>query len=78
MNSWPDGAMTHFRSEKNTNWEGAYRVPCVVRYPGVIHAGTTTNGLMSHNDWFPTLCAFAGEPAIIDKLKKGHKANGKS
>jgi arylsulfatase A-like enzyme len=78
MNSWPDGAMTHFRSEKNTNWEGAYRVPCVVRYPGVIHAGTTTNGLMSHNDWFPTLCAFAGEPAIIDKLKEGHKANGKS
>jgi len=76
MNSWPDGAMTHFRSEKNTNWEGAFRVPCVVRYPKVIKAGTVTNGLMGHNDWIPTLCAFAGEPDIIGKLKKGYQANG--
>jgi len=48
MNSWPDGAMTWFRSEKNTNWEGAFRVPCLVRWPGVIKPGTVTNELMSH------------------------------
>jgi arylsulfatase len=78
MNSWPDGAMTHFRSEKNTNWEGAFRVPCVVRWPGHIAPGTVTCELMSHNDWLPTLVSIAGEPEIIDKLKKGYKANGKS
>lgn len=76
MNTWPDGAMTHFRSEKNTNWEGAFRVPCIVRWPGVIQAGTVTNELMSHNDWIPTLCAIAGEPNIVEKLKKGYTANG--
>ena len=53
MNTWPDGAMTWFRSEKNTNWEGAFRVPCLVRWPGVIKPGTVTNELMSHNDWIP-------------------------
>jgi arylsulfatase A-like enzyme len=77
MNTWPDGAMTPFRSEKNTNWEGAFRVPCLVRWPGKIKPGTITNELMSHNDWVPTLCAVAGEPAIIDKLKQGYQANGK-
>ena len=56
MNTWPDGAMTPFRSEKNTNWEGAFRVPCLVRWPGHIKPGTVTNELMSHNDWIPTLC----------------------
>jgi arylsulfatase A-like enzyme len=76
MNTWPDGAMTPFRSEKNTNWEGAFRVPCLVRWPEKVKAGTVTNELMSHNDWIPTLCAIAGEPAIVDKLKKGYKANG--
>jgi arylsulfatase A-like enzyme len=76
MNTWPDGAMTWFRSEKNTNWEGAFRVPCLVRYPGVIKPGTITNELMSHNDWIPTLCAFAGEPDIVNKLKAGYTANG--
>ncbi|HEY6802324.1 MAG TPA: arylsulfatase [Pyrinomonadaceae bacterium] len=76
MNTWPDGAMTHFRSEKNTNWEGAFRVPCIVRWPGVIEAGTVTNELMSHNDWVPTLCSIAGEPNVIEKLKKGYTANG--
>ena len=76
MNSWPDGAMTPFRSEKNTNWEGAFRVPCLVRWPGVIKPGTVTNELMSHNDWAPTLCAIAGEPDIIGKLKKGYTAGG--
>jgi arylsulfatase A-like enzyme len=78
MNTWPDGAMTHFRSEKNTNWEGAFRVPCLVRWPDAIKAGTVTNELMSHNDWIPTLCAVAGEPDIVNKLKKGYKANGKT
>lgn len=76
MNTWPDGAMTHFRSEKNTNWEGAFRVPCVVRWPGVIKPGTVTNELMSHNDWMPTLASIAGEPDLINKLLKGYTANG--
>jgi arylsulfatase A-like enzyme len=76
MNTWPDGAMTWFRSEKNTNWEGAFRVPCLVRWPGVTQPGTVTNELMSHNDWIPTLCAIAGEPDIINKLKAGYTANG--
>jgi len=76
MNSWPDGAMTPFRSEKNTNWEGAFRVPCLVRFPGVIKPGTITNELMAHNDWVPTLCAFAGDPNITAELLKGYTANG--
>jgi arylsulfatase len=76
MNTWPDGAMTWFRSEKNTNWEGAFRVPCLVRWPGKIKPGTITNQLMSHNDWIPTLCAIAGEPDIVNKLKAGYTANG--
>jgi arylsulfatase A-like enzyme len=77
MNTWPDGAMTWFRSEKNTNWEGAFRVPCLVRWPGRIKPGTISNELMSHNDWIPTLCAIAGEPDVVGKLKAGYKANGK-
>jgi arylsulfatase A-like enzyme len=76
MNTWPDGAMTPFRSEKNTNWEGAFRVPCLVRWPGHIKPGTVTNELMSHNDWIPTLCAIAGEPDIVNKVKAGYTANG--
>jgi len=76
MNTWPDGAMTPFRSEKNTNWEGAFRVPLLVRWPGVIDPGTITNELMSHNDWMPTLAAIAGEPDIIGKLEAGYTANG--
>jgi arylsulfatase len=68
--------MTPFRSEKNTNWESAFRVPCMVRYPGVIKPGTVTNELMSHNDWIPTFCAFAGEPDIVGKCLKGYQANG--
>jgi arylsulfatase len=78
MNSWPDGAMTWFRAEKNTNWEGAFRVPCLVRWPGVIKPGTVTTELMSHNDWVPTLAAIAGEPDIVGKLKAGYTANGVS
>ena len=78
MNTWPDGAMTPFRSEKNTNWEGAFRVPCIVRWPGHIKPGTITNELMSHNDWIPTLASIAGEPDIVNKLLKGYNANGKN
>ncbi len=74
MNTWPDGAMTHFRSEKDTNWEGAFRVPCLVRWPKHIKAGSITNELMSHNDWIPTLCSIAGEPDIVGKCLKGYKA----
>ncbi len=76
MNSWPDGAMTPFRSEKNTNWEGAFRVPCLVRWLGHIKAGTISNELMSHNDWAPTFCAIAGEPDIVNKLKQGYTTTG--
>jgi arylsulfatase A-like enzyme len=76
MNSWPDGAMTWFRSEKNTNWEGAFRVPCLVRWPAAIKPGTVSNEIMSHNDWIPTLCAIAGEPDIVSKLLAGYTANG--
>jgi arylsulfatase A-like enzyme len=76
MNTWPDGAMTWFRSEKNTNWEGAFRVPCLVRWPGTIRPGTVSNELMSHNDWIPTLCSIAGEPDIVNKLRSGYTANG--
>ncbi|MBS7255064.1 arylsulfatase [Flavobacterium branchiicola] len=78
MNTWPDGAMTSFRSEKNTNWEGAFRVPCIVRWPGHIKPGTITNELMSHNDWIPTFSSIAGEPDIVNKLLKGYSANGKN
>src|SRR5688572_18294443 len=70
MNTWPDGAMTPFRSEKNTNWEGAFRVPCLVRWPGAVKPGTITTELMSHNDWIPTLASIAGEPDLVNKLTK--------
>lgn len=75
-NAWPDAAITPFRSEKNTNWEGAFRVPCFVRWPGHFPAGKTLNGLMNHQDWLPTLLSAAGEPDIVDRLLKGHDANG--
>ena len=78
MNTWPDGAMTPFRSEKNTNWEGAFRVPCLVRWPGVIKPGTVTNEMMSHNDWMPTLAAIAGESDLINKMLKEYAANGQT
>ncbi|MCF8064052.1 MAG: arylsulfatase, partial [Desulfarculaceae bacterium] len=74
MNTWPDAAMTPFRNEKNSNWEGAYRVPAMVRWPGKIKPGSVSNQIMSHMDWLPTLLAAAGVPDIKDKLKKGYKA----
>jgi len=77
MNSWPDAAMTPFRNEKNSNWEGAFRVPKMVRWPGKIKAGTVSNEIVAHQDWLPTLLAAAGEPDITEKLLKGHKAGDK-
>ena len=74
MNSWPDAAMTPFRNEKNTNWEGAYRVPAMVRWPGKIKPGSVSNEIVSHLDWMPTLLAAAGVPDITEKLLKGYKA----
>ena len=76
MNSWPDAGMTPFRNEKNSNWEGAYRVPCMVRWPGRIPAGTTLNGIVSHADWFVTLLAAAGDPDVAARLKAGGELNG--
>ena len=78
MNTWPDAAMTPFRNEKNSNWEGAYRVPAMVRWPGKIKAGTVSNDIMSHLDWLPTLLAAAGDPNIREKLKKGFKVGDKT
>jgi arylsulfatase A-like enzyme len=76
LNTWPDSGMTPFRNEKNSNWEGAYRVPCVVRWPGRIAPGTILNGMMSHNDWFPTLLSAVGVPDIAEQLKTGGELNG--
>jgi len=76
MNTWPDAAMTPFRGEKNSNWEGAYRVPAIVRWPGKVKADTVSNDIMSHMDWLPTLLAAAGDPDIKEELIKGHKAGG--
>jgi arylsulfatase len=76
-NTWPDGATTPFRSEKNTNWEGAFRVPAMIRWPGQIKPGQVSNEIISALDWLPTLLAAAGEPDINGKLLKGHDAAGK-
>ena len=79
MNTWPDAAMTPFRGEKNTNWEGGWRVPAMVRWPGQIKAGTWSNEIMHHMDWLPTFLAAAGETEIKEKLKKGSvKAIGRT
>ena len=78
MNTWPDAAMTPFRSEKNTNWEGAFRIPELIRWPGKIPAGVVSNEIVHHHDWLPTFLAAAGEPDIVEKLKKGHKAGSKN
>lgn len=77
-NSWPDGGMTPFRSEKNTNWEGAFRVPLVVRWPGKIKPGQVSTEIVQHHDWFPTFLAMAGEPGIVEKVKQGYKACGRT
>ncbi len=76
--SWPDGGTTPFRGEKDTNFEGGWRVPCAIRWPGMIKPGTVSNEVFSHTDMLPTLAAAAGEPDIVEKLKKGHKAGNKT
>jgi arylsulfatase A-like enzyme len=73
---WPDAGMTPFRNEKNSNWEGAYRVPAMVRWPGRIPAGVVLNGIVSHNDWFVTLLAAAGVPNIAEQLRSGAELAG--
>lgn len=78
MNSWPDAGMTPFRSEKDTNWEGAFRVPELVRWPGKVPAGVVSNEIIQHHDWLPTFLASAGEPDIVEKLKKGYKVGDKT
>jgi arylsulfatase len=75
--SWPDGGTTPFRNEKNSNWDGGYRVPTLIKWPGVIKPGTVYNDVFSHEDMVPTLLAAAGEPDVKEKLLKGHKADGK-
>ena len=77
-NSWPDAAISPFRSEKNSNWEGAYRVPCFLRWPGHYQAGVTLNGIVAHQDMLTTFLAAAGEPDIVGKCKAGHQAAGKT
>jgi arylsulfatase len=78
MNTWPDAGMTPFRSEKNSNWEGAFRVPAMVRWPGVIKPGTVCNDIVSHLDWLPTIVEAAGDPGIKEKLLKGHTVGKKT
>lgn len=78
MNSWPDGAMTPFRGEKNTNWEGAFRVPAMVRWPGHIKPGTVSNEIFSGLDWFPTLLAAAGDTGVKDRLLSGWQAGART
>ena len=75
-NTWPDAGTSPFRSEKNTNWEGGWRVPAMVRWPGKIEAGSVSNDIMHHMDWLPTLAAAAGAPDVKEKLLKGYAAGG--
>jgi arylsulfatase len=76
--TWPDGANTPFRSQKDTNWEGGWRVPSFIRWPGQIKPGTVLNGIVSHQDMLPTLLAAAGDPDVKDKLMKGYKVGNKT
>jgi len=78
QNTWPDAGTTPFRSEKNTNWEGAFRVPCLIRWPGHIPAGSVSNEIVSGLDWLPTLLAVAGDPDIKQKLLAGYQPGAKS
>ena len=73
-NSWPDAGITPFRSEKNTNWEGGWRVPAFVRWPAKFKAGTVLNGIVSHQDWLPTLLAAAGEPDIAESCSRATRS----
>ncbi|HEV7732602.1 MAG TPA: arylsulfatase [Candidatus Binatia bacterium] len=75
--TWPDGGTTPYHGEKGTTWEGGFRVPCLVRWPGVIKPGTLVNDIMSQEDWMPTFLAAAGEPDIVGKLEQGYKVGSK-
>jgi arylsulfatase len=77
-NTWPDAGTTPFRGEKNSNWEGAFRVPCFIKWTGKFPAGVTLNGIVSHEDWLPTFAAVAGAADIKDKLLQGVELNGRS
>jgi len=77
-NTWPDAGLSPFRSEKNTNWEGAFRVPCVIRWPGKIKPGTVSNEIVSGLDWLPTFLSAAGDAKVSEKLLDGHKAGSKT
>ena len=74
--SWPDGGTTMFRGEKNTQWEGGYRVPCLIRWPGVIKPGTVINEIGAHEDMLATLLAAAGNPNVKEELLTGKTVNG--
>jgi arylsulfatase len=76
--TYPDGGSEPFRGEKGSTWEGGFRVPALIRWPGVVMPGTVINDIFSHQDWLPTLLAVAGEPGINDKLKKGHRVGDKT
>ncbi|BDD03068.1 arylsulfatase [Aureibacter tunicatorum] len=78
FNMWPDGAISPFRGEKNTNWEGGYRVPCMVRWPGKFPAGIISNEIVSHMDWTPTLVAAAGNDKVKQELLTGFQADGET
>ena len=75
--TWPDGASTPFRGQKDSNWEGGWRVPCFIRWPGVIKPGTVYNEIVSHIDMFPTMLAAAGNPDVTEQLLKGTTVDGK-
>ncbi|MCH9759924.1 MAG: arylsulfatase [Actinomycetia bacterium] len=77
-NTWPDSAISPWRSEKNSNWEGAYRVPCFARWPQRFAAGTTLNGIMTHQEWLPTFLAAAGDPDITSQLRTGLEVGDKT
>src|SRR5262245_8222830 len=76
--TWPDGGQSPFRGEKATNWEGGYRVPCAMRWPGVIKPGTVLNDIFAHEDMLPTLLAAAGDPEVKEKLAQGMQVGNKS
>jgi arylsulfatase len=77
-NTWPDAGITPFRSEKNTNWDGGWRVPAFVRWPGKFQPGTVLNGIVSHQEWLPTLLAAAGVPDVKERLLEGYQAGDKT
>jgi len=78
MNTWPDAAMTPFRGEKDTGWEGAFRVPAFIRWPGVVEPGSVSNDIVSHMDWLPTFLAAAGDSDVKEKLLDGYEAGDKT